>query len=134
MTINERSSLKLFVILECFAIKAWRIDTPERRGSIQRDLGRMERWAHAILMEFKKAKCKVLHLGGGNPKHRYRLGGEWLESSPEEKDLDVSVDGRLNMSWQCVLAAQKANHILGCIKRSMTSRVREVILPSALLL
>jgi len=48
--------------------------------------------------------------------------------------MDVSVDGRLNISWQCVLAAQKANHILGCIKRSMTSRVREVILPSALLL
>ena len=33
-----------------------------------------------------------------------------------------------NMSWQCVLAAQKANCILGWIKKSMTSRLREVIL------
>ncbi|KAJ7400378.1 hypothetical protein BTVI_106113 [Pitangus sulphuratus] len=61
----------------------------------------------------------ILYLGQGNPKHKYRLDREWFESSPEEKDLGVLSDRRLDMSLQ---------HILCCIK-STASRLGELILP-----
>jgi len=47
-------------------------------------------------MKFDKAKYKVMHLGWGNPKHKYRLGGEWVENRPEDKDLGVLLDEKLD--------------------------------------
>lgn len=85
-------------------------------------------------MKFKKANFKVLWMGRGNPEQKSRLGGKWIERSPEEEDLKVLVEKNLNVTWHHVHAAQKANCNHGCIKTSVNSRVREVLLSFCLAL
>jgi len=68
------------------------IDILKGRDAIQRDLNRLERWTCANLMKISKVRCKVLHMGWGYRKYKYRMGREWIEKSPEEKDLGMLVD------------------------------------------
>lgn len=47
---------------------------------IHSNLDRFDKWACENL---KKAKCNVLHVGWGNPKHKYRLCRKFIEGRPD---------------------------------------------------
>jgi len=70
-------------------------------------------------MRFITGRCRVLRLGWGNPKYVYRVGEQ-----PCGEGLQVLVD----TSQQCMLAAQKANSILGCINRRMAAAGEGIVL------
>ena len=84
-------------------------------------------------MKFNKAKCKVF-LGRSNTRYIYIMEEEHIRSSSAEKDLEMLMDNKLDSSQQCASVAWQVNCILGCIKRGVASRAREitVLLYSAL--
>ena len=59
---------------------------------------RHEQLAQENLMRFNKSKYKVLFQGWGNPHNKYKLKDESTEHSSAEKNLQVLVDWKLNMS------------------------------------
>jgi len=116
-------SAHLQMKLNCVVQSTW--------DAIQRYLNGFEGWVQENLMRFNESKFKVLYLSRGNLTYQYKLGGVSIEHSRPalQKGLGGLVDGRLDMRQQCTLATQKANHILVCIKISVSSRLRKVILP-----
>ncbi|KAK4830789.1 hypothetical protein QYF61_013622, partial [Mycteria americana] len=89
-------------------------DMLEGRAATQRDLSGLEKQADRNLLKFTKNICKVLQPGWS----KSILRADYQERIFAGKGLRGLVDSKVSMSHQCVFAAMKANHILGCISNS----------------
>jgi len=106
------------------------VDTPEGCAAIQQDLDRLESWAERNLNEVQQGQVQGPAPVEEQPHAPVQAQADLLENSSVERDLGVLVDDRLTMSQQCALVAKKAKDgLLGCIKKSVASRSREVLLP-----
>ncbi len=74
-------------------------------------------------------KCQVLHVGIRNKKFDYEMRGVKLKSVQCTKDLGVKIASNLKFLQQCIDAANRANRMLGFIKRNFLFKEKYVILP-----
>ena len=79
-------------------------------------------------MAFNVAKCKVMHIGHGNPRYEYSMQNTPLEVTEEERDLGVITSSKLKPGAQCTKAAKTAQAVLGQIPRAFHFRNRHVFL------
>ncbi len=70
--------------------------------------------------------------GTRNNKFDYEMLSVKLKSVQSAKDLGVKFASNLKISQQCIDAANKANRILGFIKRNFLFKNKDVILPLTL--
>ena len=76
-------------------------------------------------MPFNLDKCRV---GTANQEENYSLLGSALSSVDKERDLGVVITADLKNSTQCIAAEQKAQKILGFIKRVFRYRNKRTVL------
>ena len=88
---------------------------------LQNDMQELENWSDKWLLRFHPDKCKVLSAGKQKTQqYRYTLCNKELQYSNKEKDIDVVVDNQLNFEDHMNEKINKANSIMGLIRRTFT--------------
>ena len=85
---------------------------------LQEDINQVRQWSEKWQLPFNETKCKVLHIGPGNPLQTYSMQDRTLESTSLEKDLGVQMDQDLKFRKQAASAIAKASKVMGVIRKS----------------
>ncbi len=86
--------------------------------NLQADLDNAFKWTQKWLLSFNISKCIVMHYGSNNNRSQYLINGKKLTISDTERDLGVIFNTNLKWKNQVITATNKANQMLGRIKKS----------------
>ena len=102
------------------------INSEDDNKKLQKTLDGLVAWANKWAMSFNVNKCKILHIGNNNPKHKYFMNGVELEATEQEKDIGVLVSSTLKPTKQCQKAAATAGAVLRQITKNFHYRDRKI--------
>ncbi len=102
------------------------IKTEEDIHKLQDTLDALVAWANKWAMSFNVKKCKILHIGNNNPRHKYRMNGIELDETDQEKDIGVIISSNLKPAKQCQKAAATAGTVLRQITKNFHYRDKRI--------
>lgn len=88
---------------------------------LQEDLNEMKLWTEKWLLSFHPEKSKYMRIGKTKVEDEGYYLTNHIERSTSEKDIGVTVDNRLSFSAHLSEKINKANKIVGLIRRSFVS-------------
>jgi ribonucleases P/MRP protein subunit RPP40 len=100
----------------------------EDAALLQEDIDRIVSWCELWLMRLNIEKCKVMHIGKGNPRKMYYMRDpdsgivHELATTEKERDLGVIVSSNLKSRNQIDHVVSKANSLLGRLKKTFMHR------------
>ena len=115
---------KVLSVCKVFADDTKIYNSDNNTHEIQQDLDGLMEWSDHWDLHFNATKCNVMHIGSKNRCNDYVLQQNdtqsTLASCDDEKDLGVIFDKGLTFDKHINTAINKANKILGIIRRTFT--------------
>ena len=119
ITRNVESQSKLFAD-DMKVYRALR-NVHEDTQILQDDLNALEQWSTDWQLSFNTTKCEVMRISQKNDTSSpgYHLCGNRLNTVSETKDLGIYITSNLSWSLQATKCANKANSVLGFVRRTV---------------
>ena len=128
------NDLPISLISTCkiFADDTKLYDSTSHFAELQNDIYKLQDWSDVWNLYFNVSKCGVLHIGKTNQEQPYYMRQndnlQRINTLTEEKDLGVTFDKMLSFDLHIGKIVNKANQMLGIIKRSFTYLDKDIFL------